>query len=327
MSASSSSYPWITSSCCCRDWHTEHNAWMKYQTRLFNGYVSGLSVRAAFVSRLREICLFSTSYTCTNLGDFVVVCQKHGQVLRLLNGWRFRHLSEELSSSGPRQETRIIRIWRSELNTHETNCQSKAEVCVWRSLTGGLRASGTEGDKSGHEVQLHADTTCTLFRYFLFLLNPPFMQRSNAGNSLSLTLLTDAATSCLLLYNNRGTVNGNCPSFWIPFVGRVVVLDAAFHVLQLIQHSEHVDELSEGKQVRLRDKVLPALSVTETTDFPTETVNSCALGERKRRGRVRLIWLAGQGECQLLNNYTFTWKYMKFISLVTSGSRTSTVFS
>lgn len=69
----------------------------------------------------------------------------------------------------------------------------------------------------------------------------------------------------------------------------MVVLDAAFHVLQLIQHSEHVDELSEGKQVRLRDKVLSALSVTETTDLPAETVNSCALEEIKRRGRVRLL--------------------------------------
>lgn len=35
----------------------------------------------------------------TNLGDFVVVCQEHGQILRLLDGWRFRHFSEELGGS------------------------------------------------------------------------------------------------------------------------------------------------------------------------------------------------------------------------------------
>lgn len=35
----------------------------------------------------------------TNLSDFVVVRQEHGQVLRLLNRWWLRHLSEELSSS------------------------------------------------------------------------------------------------------------------------------------------------------------------------------------------------------------------------------------
>lgn len=75
----------------------------------------------------------------------------------------------------------------------------------------------------------------------------------------------------------------------------MVVLHAAFHVLQFIQHSEHVNELSEGKQVRFRDKVLSALSVTEATDLPTETVNSCALEERKGRGGVRLL-LFGQSK-------------------------------
>lgn len=60
----------------------------------------------------------------------------------------------------------------------------------------------------------------------------------------------------------------------------MVVLDAAFHVLQLIQHSEHVDELPEGQQVRLGDKVFSALGVTQTTDFPTETVDCCSLEER-----------------------------------------------
>lgn len=64
----------------------------------------------------------------------------------------------------------------------------------------------------------------------------------------------------------------------------MVVLDAAFHVLQLIQHGEHVDELPEGQQVRLGDEVFPALGVTQTTDFPAEAIDCSTLGERKTRG-------------------------------------------
>lgn len=53
----------------------------------------------------------------------------------------------------------------------------------------------------------------------------------------------------------------------------MIILDAALHVLQLVQHRKHVDELPEGQQVRLRDKVFPALCVTQTANFPTEAVN------------------------------------------------------
>lgn len=59
----------------------------------------------------------------------------------------------------------------------------------------------------------------------------------------------------------------------------MVVLNAALHVLQLVQYSEHVNELSEGQQVRLRDKVLPALGVAQAADLPTETVDRRALDE------------------------------------------------
>lgn len=63
----------------------------------------------------------------------------------------------------------------------------------------------------------------------------------------------------------------------VPFVGGVVVLHAALHVLQFVQHSEHVDELSQGHQVSLGHKVLPALGVAQATDLPTEAVYRCAL--------------------------------------------------
>lgn len=69
--------------------------------------------------------------------------------------------------------------------------------------------------------------------------------------------------------------------FRIPFVGRVIIFDAAFHVLQLIQHSKHVDELPQSQQVCLGDKVFPALCVTQTTDLSAETVNCHALQERR----------------------------------------------
>lgn len=57
----------------------------------------------------------------------------------------------------------------------------------------------------------------------------------------------------------------------------MVVLDAAFHILQLVQHGEHVDKLAEGEQVRLGHKVLPALCVTQAADLPTKAVDGSAL--------------------------------------------------
>lgn len=69
--------------------------------------------------------------------------------------------------------------------------------------------------------------------------------------------------------------------YGVPFVRRVVVFDAALHVLQLVQHGKHVDKLPEGQQVRLGDKVLPALGVTQTADLAAETIDGCALRENK----------------------------------------------
>ena len=40
----------------------------------------------------------------TNLSDFVVICEEHGKVLRLLNGRGLRHFSEELSSTERKKE-------------------------------------------------------------------------------------------------------------------------------------------------------------------------------------------------------------------------------
>lgn len=70
----------------------------------------------------------------------------------------------------------------------------------------------------------------------------------------------------------------------VPFVSRVVILDAALHVLQFVQHGEHVDEFPESEQVRLRDEVLSAFCVAQTTDLSTEAVNGSALELRKKEG-------------------------------------------
>jgi len=57
----------------------------------------------------------------------------------------------------------------------------------------------------------------------------------------------------------------------------VVVLDAALHVLQLVQHGEHVDELAQCQQVRLRHKVLAPLGVTEAFHLAAESLDGLPL--------------------------------------------------
>lgn len=106
----------------------------------------------------------------------------------------------------------------------------------------------------------------------------------------------------------------------------MVVLDAALHVLQLVQHSKHVDELAQGEQVGLRHKVLPPLSVAQALDLAAEAFYGFSL-QRGAKGRDGM-------KCSCVSEVTakgclqdFTWKYMNFMSLVTSGSSTSTVFS
>ena len=56
----------------------------------------------------------------------------------------------------------------------------------------------------------------------------------------------------------------------LPLVGRVIILDATLHVLQLVQHSKHVNKFAQSEQVGLRHKVLPPLSMTQTLHFAAE---------------------------------------------------------
>lgn len=107
----------------------------------------------------------------------------------------------------------------------------------------------------------------------------------------------------------------------------MVVLDAALHVLQLVQHRKHVDELAQGEQVGLGHKVLPPLGVAQALDLAAEALYGFSLqrGKKKEEGLSEIpcaIEVEARGRVQ-----DFTWKYMNFMSLVTSGSSTSTVFS
>jgi len=70
----------------------------------------------------------------------------------------------------------------------------------------------------------------------------------------------------------------------LPFVGRVVVLDAALHVLQLVQHREHVDELAQREQVGLGHKVLPPLGVTQALHLAAEALDGFPLSRLRKSG-------------------------------------------
>lgn len=62
-----------------------------------------------------------------------------------------------------------------------------------------------------------------------------------------------------------------------PLVCRVVVLHAALHVLQFIQHSKHVNELAQCDQVGFRHEVLPSLRMAQAPHLPTESLNGISL--------------------------------------------------
>lgn len=57
----------------------------------------------------------------------------------------------------------------------------------------------------------------------------------------------------------------------------MVIFDTALHVLQLIQDSKHVDELAQGEEIGLRDKVLSSLSMAQALHLAAEPLNSLAL--------------------------------------------------
>lgn len=97
----------------------------------------------------------------------------------------------------------------------------------------------------------------------------------------------------------------------------MVVLDAALHVLQLVQHGKHVDELSQGEQVSLGYKVLPALGVTQATHLTTETIDRSTLGKKTI---VVQLFTASFGHVKLLHTSTtfYTDKKVNTITMTTT---------
>lgn len=57
----------------------------------------------------------------------------------------------------------------------------------------------------------------------------------------------------------------------------MVILHTALHVLQLVQHSKHVDELAQGDQVGFGHEVLPSLRMAQAPHLPTKTLNGISL--------------------------------------------------
>lgn len=84
-----------------------------------------------------------------------------------------------------------------------------------------------------------------------------------------------------------------------PLVGRVVVLHAALHVLQLVQHREHVDELAQGDEVGFRHEVLPPLRVAQAPHLPTEALDGVSLS---REGGRKALSVLGQLHAQYLES-------------------------
>lgn len=66
----------------------------------------------------------------------------------------------------------------------------------------------------------------------------------------------------------------------------MVVLDTALHILQLVQDCKHVDELAQGQEVGLGDKVLPPLGMAQSLHLTAEPLDGFALWAEGRRVRT-----------------------------------------
>lgn len=88
----------------------------------------------------------------------------------------------------------------------------------------------------------------------------------------------------------------------LPFVGRVIVLDATLHVLEFVQHCKHIDEFAQSEQVGLRHKVLPSFSVAQTLHLATESFYGFPL----QRQRNQDVW---DWDRDFFNPYISEWLF------------------
>jgi hypothetical protein len=71
-------------------------------------------------------------------------------------------------------------------------------------------------------------------------------------------------------------------SDYLPPISGVVVFDARFHVLQLVEDGKHVYEFPKRQQIRLGDEILPFLLMTQASNFSTELFARLFLEEKTK---------------------------------------------
>lgn len=202
----------------------------------------------------------SEGWTC--LCDAVVICQEHREVLGLLDGLRVCHLPQKLGSSEWEKSTITMNCCPMPGSRHPSSSlhlqlqSSSRRAHLQQSLPlSSFYQQGTETHRSlVFFLQRDHNSTDNHPPASLYLPDPI------AGNAFG-------QTRCRLS-------PASCPS---PFVSRVVIFDTALHVLQLIQDSKHVDELAQGEEIGLRDKVLPPLCMAQALHLAAEPLDSLAL--------------------------------------------------
>lgn len=63
----------------------------------------------------------------------------------------------------------------------------------------------------------------------------------------------------------------------------MIVFDATLHILQFVQHCEHVDEFAQSEQIGLRHEVFPPLGVAQTLHFAAEAFYGFPLIKNKHK--------------------------------------------
>ena len=95
-----------------------------------------------------------------NLGDFVVVCQEHGQILRLLDGRRLRHFSEKLGSSA--KKTHLVSFQRAKSVHKDKRIAETSRDCITDIEYNNLANKGKTGFRfiTSSLHLMHSSTCC-----------------------------------------------------------------------------------------------------------------------------------------------------------------------
>lgn len=201
----------------------------------------------------------------TCLCDAVVICQEHRKVLGLLDGLGVCHLPQKLGSSEWEKFTITMTCCPAPGFHHPS---SSLHLQLQSSnIRARLEQSFSLSSFYQHGTETHRSLVFVSQRDHNSTDNRPpaplYPPDPTVGN-----------VHCQTRHRLSPALPASCPS---PFVGWMVIFDTALHVLQLIQDSKHVDELAQGEEVGLRDKVLPALRVAQALHLTAEPLDSLAL--------------------------------------------------